>query len=89
MLNSSLVSIYLVHYSKLEDRREFLAGSLLSNGIEVTWITEKDSEDFSESSSGSSKIFGVSSKVIGMDLGTKYSDYRLFACEKIFTTCAN
>ena len=69
MLNSSLVSIYLVHYSKLEDRREFLAGSLLSNGIEVTWITEKDSENFSESSSGSSKIFGVSNKVIGMDLG--------------------
>lgn len=69
MLNSSLESIYLVHYSKLKDRRAFLSRSLLNCGIQVRWITEKDAESFSESSFGSSKIFGVSSKVVGMDLG--------------------
>jgi hypothetical protein len=69
MINSSLLSIYLIHYSKLKDRREFLSRSLLNCGIQVRWITEKDAESFSESSFGTSKIFGVSKKIIGMDLG--------------------
>jgi hypothetical protein len=69
MINQGNLSIFIVHYSKLKDRREFLGRSLLNNGIEVRWITEKDAESFSESSFGTSKIFGVSSKVIGMDLG--------------------
>ena len=69
MINQGNLSIFVVHYSKLKDRREFLSRSLLNCGIQVRWITEKDAESFSESSFGASKIFGVSSKVIGMDLG--------------------
>ena len=69
MINQGNLSIFVVHYSKLKDRREFLNRSLLNNGIDVRWITEKDAESFSESSFGTSKIFGVSNKFIGMDLG--------------------
>lgn len=69
MINQGNLSVFIVHYSKLKDRREFLNRSLLNNGIDVRWITEKDAGSFSDSSFGTSKIFGVSSKVIGMDLG--------------------
>lgn len=69
MINQGNLSVFIVHYSKLKDRREFLNRSLLNNGIDVRWITEKDVESFSESSFGAGKVFGVSNKVIGMDLG--------------------
>jgi hypothetical protein len=69
MNNQGNLSIFVVHYSKLKNRRDYLSQSLLKYGVDVQWITEKGVESFSESSFGNGGIFGVSNKVIGMDLG--------------------
>ena len=69
MRNLPNVSIFVVHYSKLKDRRVYLEQNLNKNGILGEWVTEENFIDFQNSSFKAPEIFGISAKLIGMDLG--------------------
>jgi hypothetical protein len=62
-------SIYVIHYSKLVDRKKYLKVILEDHGFVPEWITENDTEFFREADLISKKVLGVSSKLLGMDLG--------------------
>jgi hypothetical protein len=64
------LSIFVVHYSKLKDRKKFLTKFLENIVIPVRWVTEKEIAHFNQAHIGVGKIFGISSRIIGMDLGT-------------------
>jgi hypothetical protein len=63
------LSIFVIHYSKLTNRKKNLTSALLRAGISTTWITESDHHVFKKSDSSVCKIFGISAKIVGMDLG--------------------
>jgi len=64
------ISIYVVHYSKLNNRKLYLEKFFSEKQIRVQWVTEKKLEYVNRPSiSGSKAIFGISEKKIGMDLG--------------------
>ena len=60
---------YVIHYSKLIDRYEYLHNILEQNRIRATWVTEKNFIYFKSSPLTVKKIFGLSEKKVGMDLG--------------------
>jgi len=65
----SNISTYVIHYSRLTNRRVFLDKALKVNQISAEWVTENDFEPVKTSSIDSVKILGVSQKVLGMYLG--------------------
>jgi hypothetical protein len=69
MENLTDLSIYIVHYSKLLDRKEFLNKIINENKIYVEWITEKNFETINKPLINSKNILGISEKKLGMDLG--------------------
>lgn len=67
-LLEELLDIYVIHYTKLRERRTLLERNLPSLKS-VTWITEDFVEKISLKFSNSQKVFGISPRLIGMDLG--------------------
>ena len=63
-----LLDVFVIHYSKLSDRREFLE-SRVSNLMPVHWITEESVEFIPLKISDAREILGISPRLIGMDLG--------------------
>ena len=63
------MSIFIVHYSKLIDRKSYLDKIIIANKISVEWITEKDLDSIKSSPISDIKILGVTPKILGMDLG--------------------
>jgi len=63
------LSIYVIHYSKLVERKTYLQQALSSNALIAEWITENDTESFTSSELNSKKILGISPRFLGMDLG--------------------
>ena len=63
-----LLDIYIIHYTKLCNRREFLELKV-PNLSSVNWITEELAEIPSTRFSDDRKVFGLSPRLIGMDLG--------------------
>jgi len=66
---TSDLSIYIVHYSKLLDRKFFLDKMINENKITVEWITENNFNSVKKSVINSKKVLGISEKKLGMDLG--------------------
>jgi hypothetical protein len=66
---TSDLSIYIVHYSKLSDRKFFLDKMINENKITVEWITENNFNSVKKSVINSKKVLGISEKKLGMDLG--------------------
>lgn len=69
MFAGSKIGVYVVHYSKLTARRNYLTEVFTKNSIKVVWVTEKDIDLLKRSPRSSKKILGVSEKKLGMDLG--------------------
>jgi hypothetical protein len=69
MVNISNVSIFIIHYSKLIDRKNYLDKIIIDNNISVEWITEKDYHPFKITLINEINIVGISPKMLGMDLG--------------------
>jgi len=63
-----LLDIYIIHYTQLRDRRNFLE-SKVPNLSAINWVTEDSVEIDSAKFSDDRKIFGLSPRFIGMDLG--------------------
>ncbi len=69
MESSDLLGIFVIHYSKLIDRRDFLGAVLRHQDRKAFWVTEKLFHNFESKVSTSKKILGVSERLVGMDLG--------------------
>jgi len=69
MKNEPTISIYIVHYSLLIDRKKKLNEMLSESNINAEWITEKNYFKFSPVIYNSKRTLGISNKIIGMDLG--------------------
>lgn len=69
MNSGGLFDVFVVHYSKLTERRSFLSNSLNNLGIEPMWVTEQNYLDYKEEILVAGKILGVNEKLVGMDLG--------------------
>jgi len=69
MESSDLLGLFVIHYSKLINRRDFLGAALRQQDRKAFWVTEKLLHDFESKESTSKKIIGVSERLIGMDLG--------------------
>ena len=67
-LLEDLLDIYVIHYTKLIERRTLLERNL-PYVKSVNWITEDFSEKIPLKFSDSRKVFGISPRLIGMDLG--------------------
>lgn len=63
------LSIYIIHYSKLVERKANLIATLNSSAVSAEWITEKDFKFFPSAKLEHKRILGVSHKILGMDLG--------------------
>jgi hypothetical protein len=63
------VGIFIVHYSKLIDRKNYLDKIIIANNISAEWITEKDFDLIKSTPINDKNIMGVSPKILGMDLG--------------------
>lgn len=68
-MEPKLLSAFVIHCTKFNDRREFLEGELKRSGIETIWITEKNFYSENSSSVSANKVLGVGAKKLGMDLG--------------------
>jgi hypothetical protein len=66
---TSDLSIFIVHYSKLLDRKTFLDKTINENKITVEWVTENNFNSVKKSVINSKKVLGISEKKLGMDLG--------------------
>jgi hypothetical protein len=69
MESSDLRGVFVIHYSKLKDRKEFLGAVLQNQDRKAFWVTEKTFHDFKSKGSTPKKIVGVSERLVGMDLG--------------------
>jgi hypothetical protein len=69
MADMKNISIFIVHYSKLIDRKSYLDKIIIANKISVEWITEKDFDSIKSSPISDKNIMGVTPKILGMDLG--------------------
>jgi hypothetical protein len=63
------LSIYVVHYSKLIDRKCFLDEIFEKSEITVGWVTENNFSYIKRPLVKSKKVLGISEKKLGMDLG--------------------
>ena len=69
MIKSNKIKVFLIHYSILEKRYNYLSKILLSNQFDQIWITENDIVSEKVVSKSSNKVLGVNFKLVGMDLG--------------------
>ena len=69
MDSNSKVSYYVVHYSKLVDRKKTLESLLNGKGIPADWVTEHNFFEFKTETPKKRKIVGVNEKLAGMDFG--------------------
>ena len=69
MKNIQNYTVFVVHYTKLNKRKRYLATFFEKNSIHVEWITEKNFNSYKTSPINDSKVFGVWLKILGMDLG--------------------
>jgi hypothetical protein len=69
MESSDSHGVFVIHYSKLVDRKDFLGAVLQNHDKKAFWITEKIFHNFESKASSSKKIVGVSERLVGMDLG--------------------
>ena len=69
MPNIKNISIFIIHYSKLIDRKNYLDKIIINNNISAEWISEKDCYPFESTPINEKNILGISPKILGMDLG--------------------
>ncbi len=69
MGSHSDLSIFIIHYSKLTDRKAFLTKMVQENKLRVEWVTESNFDIVKRPSIDSRKLLGISEKKLGMDLG--------------------
>jgi hypothetical protein len=69
MGSSDVLGVFVIHYSKLLDRKDYLETALEHQGREAIWVTEKVFQDFESKAYSSKKIVGVNERLVGMDLG--------------------
>jgi hypothetical protein len=69
MGSSDILGVFVIHYSKLLDRKVFLETALKRQNREATWVTEKAFHDFESKDHSPKKILGISERLVGMDLG--------------------
>ena len=62
-------SVFIVHYSKLHDRKVRLKIILRQLNVKAIWVTEKNLSNFGIAHFSARTILGVSTKKFGMDLG--------------------
>lgn len=62
-------NIYIVHYSKLSDRKARLSKYIEKNSLSVNWVTESDFINFSNQKFDPIKRLKFSNRLFGMDLG--------------------
>ena len=60
-------SLFIVHYSKLTERKTHLVKILGESKASAEWITEKNFKFFPSAKIEQTKILGVSKKLLGMD----------------------
>lgn len=65
----SHINVFVIHYSALQDRREFLSNFLESNCL-AKWVTEKEIKEVPNRLTSSHGVFGLSDRMIGLHLGT-------------------
>ncbi len=69
MISENFVDVFVVHYTKLEERKKFLERFFIDQGITPTWVTESTFIDFKQEEPVRKKVIGVNEKLVGMDLG--------------------
>ena len=69
MSTNNNLSTYVIHYSKLVDRKIFLNQALRKINLEAEWVTENETETFQTADIKSNRILGIFPKILGMDLG--------------------
>jgi hypothetical protein len=69
MINSQNYSVYVVHYTKLKNRKTHLYNYFEKYNVQSEWITEKNYDLFRSTPISEKDILGVSPKMLGMDLG--------------------
>jgi len=69
MISSQNYSVFVVHYTKLKNRKVHLSDYFEKYNVQSEWITEKNCDLFESTPIGEKKIMGVSPKILGMDLG--------------------
>lgn len=69
MINSQNCSVFVVHYTKLKNRKAHLSDYLEKCNVQAKWITEKNYDQFKSTPISEKNIMGVSPKILGMDLG--------------------
>ena len=69
MINSQNYSVFIVHYTKLENRKAHLSAYFEKCNVQSEWITEKNYDSFKTAPISEKNIMGISPKMLGMDLG--------------------
>jgi hypothetical protein len=69
MIHSQNYSVFVVHYTKLKERKAHLSNYFEKCHIQSEWITEENYNPFKRTPISEKKIMGVSPKILGMDLG--------------------
>jgi hypothetical protein len=69
MVNSQNYSVFIVHYTKLKNRKSHLSNYFEKCNIESEWITETNYDQFKSAPISEKNILGVPLKILGMDLG--------------------
>lgn len=69
MNSSHLLSVYIIHYTKLKERKNYLVSALAEQRFNTCWVTEKNYIDYKKETPIDGKILGVNEKLVGMDLG--------------------
>lgn len=61
--------VFVVHYTKLTERKRYLSKVLTEHLIEPNWITESGFVNFEKEKSLNGKVLGINERLVGMDLG--------------------
>jgi hypothetical protein len=69
MISDNFPNVFVVHYTKLEQRKKLLEQILINHGIIPTWVTESNFMNFKQEVPVRKKIIGVNERLVGMDLG--------------------
>ena len=69
MIANQNFSVFVVHYTKLKNRKSYLSNYFEKCNIESEWITEKNYNEFKSAPISERNILGVPPKILGMDLG--------------------
>jgi hypothetical protein len=69
MNSSDFLDVYVVHYTRLKKRKNYLVSVLAKQRVNPFWVTEKNYIDYKRETPIDGKILGVNEKLVGMDLG--------------------